>query len=306
MRLSTGPGSNRTDVDPLLEDQEAGLARQHGTMERFWRQFRRRKLNVVGLVVAIGLVLLAIFAPYITPYDPLETDYSNILGAPDLRHPLGTDWMGRDLLSRLIAGSRLSLSVGIIAVMIGLTGGGLLGLLAGFYPELDNPIMRFVDILLAFPGLLLSITIVATLGPGLENVMIAVGIGSISGYARLVRGEVLAAREEDFVEAARALGAPDWAILVNHIIPNIMSPIIVLITFNLAGSVLSAAALSFLGLGAQPPDPEWGMLINEGRRYMLEAPWLVLGPGLTITAAILGFNLLGDGLRDALDPRMGE
>jgi len=304
MPPSNKPGSSKLKTE--MEDQQAGLAQQHSTFVRFWRQFRKRGTNIAGLVVAICLVLLAIYAPYITPYDPLETDYSNILGPPNLKHPLGTDWMGRDLLSRLIAGSRLSLSVGIIAVLIGLLGGGLLGILAGFYPHLDNVIMRFVDILLAFPGLLLSITIVATLGPGLQNVMIAVGIGSISGYARLVRGEVLAAREEDFVEAARALGAPDLSILTKHVIPNIMSPIIVLITFNLAGSVLSAAALSFLGLGAQPPEPEWGMLINEGRRYMLEAPWLVVGPGLTITAAILGFNLLGDGLRDALDPRMGE
>jgi len=295
-----------TARDSRASYAEAEMAPSVFSVRGVWMQLRRNRGAVAGMVVVLFFLLMAILAPYICPHDPLQVDYSRILAPPSLRHPMGTDWLGRDVLSRIIAGSRLSLSVGFIAVGIGLTGGTVLGLLAAFYPRLDNLIMRFIDILLAFPGLLLSITIVATLGPGLQNVMIAVGIGGIPGYARVVRGATLSVKENEYVQAARALGSSDVRILVHHVMPNIMAPLIVMITFGLASCVLSAAALSFLGLGAQPPQPEWGMLINEGRRYMLKAPWLVLGPGAVITMVILGFNLFGDGLRDALDPRLRQ
>ena len=273
---------------------------------RAWNQLKKNKAAMLGFCITVFFILMALFGQYIAPFDPLAVNYENILGAPSTQHWLGTDYMGRDILSRLLCGARLSLSVGFIAVGIGLLAGGSLGILAGFYKKFDMPIMRFVDILLAFPGLLLSITIVATLGPGLQNVMIAIGIGSIPSYSRMIRGEVLKVKESEFVEAARALGASDFKIILKHVIPNILAPIIILTTFRLATAVLSASALSFLGLGAQPPEPEWGMIMNEGRNYMLLAPWLVLGPGFMITIAVLGFNLFGDGLRDALDPRVHD
>lgn len=273
---------------------------------RAWNQLKKNRGAMLGLGITVFFIFIALFGKYIAPFNPLEVNYENILGAPSVQHWLGTDYMGRDVLSRLLCGARLSLSVGFIAVGIGLFGGGTLGILAGFYKKLDMPIMRVVDVLLAFPGLLLSITIVATLGPGLQNVMIAIGIGSIPSYSRMIRGEVLKIKEREFVEAAKALGVSDFKIIIKHVIPNILAPIIILTTFRLANAVLSASALSFLGLGAQPPEPEWGMIMNEGRTYMLLAPWLVLGPGFVITIAVLGFNLFGDGLRDALDPRVHD
>lgn len=275
-------------------------------VSRVIRQFSKNKGAMIGLCITIFFIFLALFGHRLSPYDPLKVDYTKILQGPSRQFLLGTDYMGRDLLSRLLSGSRLSLTVGFIAVGIGLTMGSILGILAGFYKKLDNAIMRFIDILLAFPGLLLSITIVAVLGPGLQNVMIAIGFSSIPSYSRLVRGEVLKVKENEFVIAARAMGAHDLMIIFKHIIPNILAPIIVFTTFRMAAAILSASALSFLGLGAQPPHPEWGMIMNEGRGYMLLAPWLVLGPGAIITLSILGINLLGDGLRDALDPRVAQ
>jgi len=260
----------------------------------------------MGIIIISIFIMLIFFGEAIAPYDPLETDYQNILSAPSLDNWLGTDFMGRDVFSRILAGTRLSLTVGFIAIAIGLSIGVFLGLVAGLYKSWDNLIMRFIDVLMAFPGLLLSITIVATLGAGLQNVMIAIGISSVPLYARLIRGEVLKVKENDYILAARALGAKDIRLIFQHVLINIAAPIIVYSTFRVASAVLAASSLSFLGLGAQPPDPEWGRLINQGRQYMLIAPWLVLAPGTFITLAILGINLFGDGLRDALDPRIGE
>lgn len=257
-----------------------------------------------GLVVVSFVVLIAVLAPQVAPYDPLKVNFERMMEAPSRDHLMGTDWIGRDVLSRMIVGSRLSLTVGFISVGIGLSGGTILGLSAAFYPRLDNIIMRLIDILMAFPGTLLCIAVVALLGPSLHNAMIAVGVTAIPGYSRMVRGTALTVRSTDYVESARALGASDLRIMIRHMFPNMLAPILVMVTFGLAGSVLAAAGLSFLGLGAQPPHPEWGLMISEGRRYMLKAPWLVLAPGITITVMILGFNLLGDGLRDALDPRL--
>lgn len=271
---------------------------------RTWIQLRKSRSAMAGLYVVSAILFVAIFANYLTPTDPLKVNYDRLMKPPSWENPMGTDWVGRDVLSRMIAGSRLSLSVGIISVGIGLSGGTILGLSAAFYRRLDNLIMRLIDIQMAFPSTLLCIAVVALLGPSLRNAMIAVGVTAIPGYARMVRGTALSVRSTDYVEAARATGAKDLRIMFRHMFPNMLAPLLVMVTFGLASSVLSAAGLSFLGLGAQPPEPEWGLMISEGRRYMLNAPWLVLGPGITITLLILGVNLFGDGLRDALDPRL--
>ncbi len=273
---------------------------------RVWLKLRRNKSAVTGMIIIACFMIMILFGEQLAPHDPLETDYLNILASPSSENLLGTDYMGRDLFSRLLAGARFSLTVGLISIAIGLTVGMTLGIIAGLNKKADNIIMRFIDILMAFPGLLLSITIVATLGAGLQNVMIAIGISTVPLYARLVRGEVLKVKENDFILAARGLGATNFRLVIHHVLINISAPIIVYSTFRIASAVLAASSLSFLGLGAQPPDPEWGRLINEGRQYMLLAPWLVLAPGFFITLAILGINLFGDGLRDALDPRVGD
>lgn len=274
----------------------------------FWagarRRFLRHKGGVIGLLILVAIVLMVLAAPALAPFDPIEHNYAEKLQAPSARHLLGTDELGRDLFSRMLYGGRVSLSVGLIAVLVGMVGGTILGLLAGFYNRLDTIIGRVMDVMLAIPDLLLQISIVATLGPGLQNVMIAVGLFSIPSYVRVVRSSVLAAREVEFVEAARALGARDSRIMFRHILPNVLGPLIVVTTFGLANSLLSASALSFLGLGVQPPQPEWGAILNQGRSFMLLAPWMVALPGVVITVVILCLNLVGDGLRDALDPRM--
>ena len=269
-------------------------------MSRLWRN----RGAMVGAFIVLALTCMAIFAPYLASYDPEAPDYPNRFSPPSVRNPFGTDEMGRDILSRIIIGSRVSLSVGLIAVSISLTFGTVLGLLAGFVNRLEHLIMRMMDVMLAFPGMLLSIAIVAALGPGLQNVMIAVGIFSIPSYVRIVHGTVLSVKQLDYIEAARMIGLREGRIILRHVLPNVLAPIIVLTTFRMATAILSAAGLSFLGLGAQPPDPEWGMMRSLGRHYILRAWWIVTFPGLMITLVILGFNLLGDGLRDALDPRL--
>jgi peptide/nickel transport system permease protein len=274
----------------------------------FWagalRRFLRHKGGVVGLAILALIILMVLLAPLLAPYDPIKPNYAVRLQGPSPGHLLGTDELGRDLLSRMLWGGRLSLSVGVIAVLVGMIFGTALGLLSGFYKGLDSAISRAMDILLSVPGLLLEIAIVATLGAGLQNVMIAVGIFSIPSYVRVVRASVLSAREAEYVEAARALGVRDIGIMVRHLLPNVLGPLIVVTTFGLAGSILSASALSFLGLGVQPPNPEWGAILNQGRSFMLIAPWMVALPGAVITTVILCLNLVGDGLRDALDPRL--
>jgi peptide/nickel transport system permease protein len=274
----------------------------------FWagalRRFVRHRGAVVGMLLLASLVALVLLAPILAPYDPIEPDFASRLLRPSAQHLMGTDELGRDLLSRMLWGGRLSLSVGLLAVAIGFSGGTVLGLLAGFYRSVDTAVSRLVDILLSVPGLLLEISIVAMLGPGLQNVMIAVGIFSIPSYVRVVRSSVLSAKELDYVEAARAVGSRDVRIIFRHILPNVLGPLIVVTTFGLAGAILSASALSFLGLGVQPPAPEWGAILNQGRGLMLIAPWLVALPGAVISMVILSLNLVGDGLRDALDPRL--
>jgi len=270
-----------------------------------WKNLKKNKAAMIGLFVLIVLIITAIFAEQIAPFGFDDQNLPNRLQAPSWEHIFGTDSFGRDIFSRIVFGSRVSLQVGFIAVGIGAVAGGALGAVAGFYGKhLDNWIMRIMDILLAIPNILLAISIVASLGPGLQNVMIAVGIGSIPGYARIVRASVLTVRDQEFVEAARSVGTNDFRIIMKHIIPNAMAPIIVQATLGVAGAILSAASLSFIGLGIQPPAPEWGAMLSDGRANLRDFPHVTTFPGLAIMITIYALNLLGDGLRDALDPRL--
>jgi peptide/nickel transport system permease protein len=265
----------------------------------------RQRGAVVGLVILGGLALMALGAPWLSPRDPIKTTPRDALQPPGARYVLGSDQFGRDVASRLLHGARISLTVGLISVSIALAVGAPLGLASGYYGgRLDAFIMRVMDVLLAFPGILLALAIVSVLTPGLTNVMIAVGLSAVPGYARLVRASVLSARENLYVEAARAIGGRDLGILARYILPNVVAPIIVTATLGLGTAILSAAALSFLGLGSQPPQPEWGRMLSEGRDYLREAWWISTFPGLGIMVTVLAMNLLGDGLRDALDPRL--
>lgn len=261
---------------------------------------------MAGLGIITAIILLAIFAPFVSPADPLAIDYANLAAPPGGGgHILGTDAVGRDILARMIYGTRISLQVGAVAVGIAATLGTTVGLVAGYYGGLlDNILMRVVDVFLSFPVIVLAIAIIAVLGPSLVNVMIALGLVAWTTYARVVRGQALVVRELDFVQAARAVGAGDARIIVRHILPNALAPIIVLTTVGMAGAIIAEAALSFLGLGVQPPAPSWGTMLNEGRAFLRMAPHISTFPGLAIMVTVLGFNFLGDGLRDALDPRL--
>ncbi len=259
----------------------------------------------IGLVVIILFVAIAIFAPALAPYDPDRIIYSAIQQPPSAAHLFGTDDLGRDILSRVIYGARISMQVGVIAVSIALTVGALLGLFAGFLGGwVDTVIMRTMDVMLAFPGILLAIAIVAILGPSLFNTMIAVGISAIPIYARTARASTLTVLENDFVQAALALGAGRTRIALLYVLPNITAPLIVLATVGVATSILSAAGLSYLGLGAQPPTAEWGAMLSDARSYLRSAWWMATFPGIAIMIVVMAFNLLGDGLRDLWDPRL--
>lgn len=289
--------------DSLQESPARHLPRSPWLMAA--NQLRRNRGALIGLAVFLLLLALTLLSPLITPYDPLKMSATDYLKAPSATHPFGTDRYGRDILSRTLAGGRISLAVGLVSVIIAALGGTVLGAVAGYFGGLaDGVIMRLVDMLLAFPGLLLALGIVALLGPGINNVILAVGISGVSGYARLVRSCVLAAREELYVEAARATGCHASRILWRHMLPNLVGPVIVLSTLDIAWAILTASSLSFLGLGAQPPTPEWGAMLNEGRGLLVEAPWLTIFPGLMIMLTVLSVNVFGDGLRDAVDPRM--
>jgi peptide/nickel transport system permease protein len=251
------------------------------------------------------LILVAVFQRTLAPKDPTQIDIGASLLGPGAGHLWGTDQYGREVWSRVIHGARISLTVGLISVGIAASAGTAVGLVSGFYGgPVDGVLMRVIDIMLAFPGILLALAIVSVLGPNLRNLMLAVGISSVPAYARLVRGSVLVAREQTYVEAARAVGAPTALILVRHVLPNVIAPIIVTATLGMGGAILSAAALSFIGLGSQPPTPEWGRMLSEGRDYLREAWWISTFPGLAIMLTVLAMNLLGDGLRDVLDPRL--
>ena len=265
----------------------------------------RQRGAIVGLVILGGLALMALGAPWLSSRDPIRTAARDALQPPGARFVLGSDQFGRDVASRVLHGARVSLTVGLISVSIAVALGAPLGLVSGYYGgRLDGLIMRVMDVLLAFPGILLALAIVSVLTPGLTNVMIAVGLSAVPTYARLVRASVLSARENLYVEAARALGGRDLGILTRYILPNVVAPLIVTATLGLGTAILSAAALGFLGLGSQPPQPEWGRMLSEGRDYLREAWWISTFPGLGIMLTVLAMNLLGDGLRDVLDPRL--
>jgi len=269
------------------------------------RRLRRSKSALVGGGLLLAIVACALLAPLISPYDPIKASQRTSLEAPSLTHPMGTDRFGRDVLTRVLWGGRLSLPVGFVSVVIAAVIGVALGLVAGYYGgALDALIMRCVDLLLAFPGILLALAIVAILGASLLNLMIAVGIASIPDYVRITRGSVLAIREREFVVAARTIGARDAAMLLRHILPNVLAPLIVLATLGMASAIITGSALSFLGLGVKPPTPEWGNMLSEGREFLQRAWWVAFFPGLAIMLTVFAINLLGDGLRDALDPRM--
>jgi ABC-type dipeptide/oligopeptide/nickel transport system permease subunit len=273
-------------------------------MSAGWRRFVSHRLAVVGLALIALLILLAAFAAQVAPRDPIRQDLPSALAPPSREFPLGADEFGRCILSRILYGARLSLVVGVLATAVGAVTGILLGLLAGYFPRLDAPVMRSMEVLLAFPSILLAIAIVAALGPSLVNVMIAVGLRSIPSFARLTRSMVLSLKELEFVQGVHALGAGHGRVLFRHILPNSASPLLVFSSMQVATSILLAAILSFLGLGVQPPTPEWGKMVSDGRAYLLDAPHVSLFPGIAIFLTVMGFNCLGDGLRDALDPRM--
>ena len=264
----------------------------------------QNRLSIVGLCIVVALLFVAVFAPHLAPFDPFEQSLEGGLSTPTWEHPLGQDKLGRDHLSRIIYGARISVFVGLVVVGISLIIGTFIGSMAGYTGGfVDEFFMRIVDILLAFPGILLAIAMTAVLGPSLNNVILALCITGWVSYARIVRGQVLAEKEREYVVAAKALGANPIRIVAVHILPNILSPLIVEVTFGMAGVILAEASLSFLGLGAQPPTPSWGSMLNEGRQFLLVAHHMTTFPGLAIMLVVLGFNFLGDGLRDALDVR---
>jgi ABC-type dipeptide/oligopeptide/nickel transport system permease subunit len=260
---------------------------------------------VAGLLIVAVFAGAGLLAPILAPADPFKSDFARSLSAPSRDAPLGRDELGRDILSRVLYGARISLTIGVVAVGIGVVVGVPLGAVSGYFGgRLDLLVQRLVDIMLAFPGILLALVTVSVLGVGLYTAMVAIGVVSIPVYARLVRGSVLSVKEREFVDAARALGHGDAAILGRHIFPNCVAPVLVQSTLQIGGAILSAAALGFLGLGAQPPIPEWGTMLSKGRDFLRVAPHITAFPGMAIMLVVLGFNLLGDGLRDALDPRL--
>lgn len=275
------------------------------TAHRFVRILRRNAMFILGLVIVLGVTFAAIFAPLIAPFDPNELHLDAILKAPCAEFPLGTDRLGRDVLSRLLYGGRVSLWVGFVAVGISISIGALLGLVSGYFGGLvDEIVMRFVDIMLCFPSFFLILAVVAFLEPSLFNIMVVIGLTSWMGVARLVRAETLTLREREFVSAARLAGTSTWRIMTRHILPNAMAPVTISAILGIGGAILIESGLSFLGLGVQPPQASWGNMLMDGKSVIEEASWLSLFPGLAILIIVLGYNLLGESLRDFLDPRL--
>ncbi|HEY7364477.1 MAG TPA: ABC transporter permease [Methylomirabilota bacterium] len=282
----------------------AAVAAPGGRLRRAWRRLRRRPASVGGVAVVLLFVLLALAAPWIAMTDPLQTNWSQIRRAPTLAHPFGTDDLGRDTFSRVVWGARISMQAGVFSILLAMLAGVPLGLVSGFYRgALDQLIMRLTDAWLSFPFLILAIGLVTILGPSLTNATLAIALGATPTFVRLTRGLVLAVREEDYVQGARALGAGDVRLMARHIVPNIFSGLLVQATVSIPTAIIAEAILSFLGLGVQPPAPSWGTMLNTAQQFLDSAPWMALWPGLAIFSLALSFNLAGDGLRDALDPR---
>ena len=287
-----------------IAKQSKAAGKKRSKSQEIWRRFKKNTRAVVGLGIVAVLVLCAVLAPILAPYGPNEQNPRNRLQGPSAEH---SDELGRDILSRIIYGARISMSVGLIAICISLIGGVALGAIAGYYGgTADNIIMRCMDVLLSIPTILLNISIVAALGSGLQNVMIAIGVSSIPGYCRIVRASILSLRDPDFVEASRAAGASDFFLITRHILPNCMAPLIVQATLRIGAAILSCASMSFLGLGIVPPTAEWGSMLSTGRDFLRDAPHVCIFPGLAIMAAVFSMNLVGDGLRDALDPKLKD
>jgi peptide/nickel transport system permease protein len=302
--MSAGTAVERDGRDAARAASPLVVAARRGRRRGLFFRIIQNRMALFWSIVLAGLVLAAIFAPVVAPHDPLEQSAA-LLEAPSRTYLFGTDELGRDVLSRVIYGGRISLTVGLIAVAIAATFGTLLGLMAGFSGGwLDSTLMRIVDVMLAFPGIILAILIMGTLGSSIVNVMIAVGIGAIPWYARTVRGSTLVVKQYDFVLAARAGGASTSRMMLRHVLPNVLAPVIVLGTVGIAGAILAISSLSFLGLGAQPPSPEWGSMLSQSRIYITRAWWITTFPGLAIMVSVLAINIIGDALRDALDPRL--
>ena len=286
---------------------EAGSAKKHGQMYDVWRHLRRNKGAMVGLAIVILLILMVIFAGVLFDYDSvvIKQNISQRLQSPSASHPFGTDELGRDILARIFHGARMSLGISFVAVCFSLIVGGLLGSVAGFFGgKLDMVIMRCMDILLAIPNILLAITIVAALGASNLNLIIALTISSVPGFSRIVRGAVLTVRDSEYIEAARAIGAKNARIILSHVLPNCMGPIIIQATLAVGSAILSAASLTYLGLGADAAAPDWGVMLSQGRQYLQSEAYLTIIPGLAISVTVLAMNWIGDGLRDAFDPKM--
>src|SRR5213593_309004 len=288
--------------------ERALVAREPAVRDRRWdalRRAARARLAPFGAAVLLAAIVVALAAPLLAPYDPLAQNLSNALARPGRAHLLGTDNVGRDVLSRVIWGTRVSLVAGLVSVALAVVAGSLLGILAGYCGgRVDGLVMRLMDAVLSFPPLVLALALGAVLGAGLVGVLIALGVVYTPTFARLMRGQVLAIIARDFVEAARALGAPGWRIAWRHVVPNAINPIIVQASLSVAFAILAEAALSFLGLGIQPPQASWGSMINAGRGYLQQAPWIVFGPGAALFVTVVGLNFVGDAVRDALDPRI--
>lgn len=290
-----------SSTDIIIDEGPARISESR----RFFRVLSSRPIVIFGAVVIILFIIVAIFAPWLAPYDPYEPDYNSTLLQPTREHPLGTDAIGRDTLSRIIHGARTSLVIGIITVSCASAAGIILGLIAGYFGgRIYIIIMRFIDSLMAFPMILLALVIAALLGGGIKNVIVALSIGLMPSYTRLMCGQVLSVKENEYVLAGRALGASNLRIMFRHVLPNCISPIIVVMSMMLGTTILAEASLSFLGIGISPPTAAWGSMINSGREYLLSRPILSFAPGFVIMLVVLSFNMVGDGLRDALDPRL--
>jgi len=282
------------------------VERAEAPWQRTLRQLAHRRLAMAGLAVVLFFIVLAILAPLVSPYDPLATSWSAVRKPPSFAHPFGTDEIGRDVLARIIWGSRASLAAGLVSVSLALAAGVPIGLISGYLGGfVDGMLMRMIDAMLAIPFLILAIALAVFLGPSLANAMIAIGVSQTPIFARLTRGQVLVVRHEDYIEAARAVGNSHHRIVLRHILPNIVPPLLVQATLAAAAAIIAEASLSFLGLGEQPPDPSWGSMLNTAKNFVSQAPWMALWPGLAIFLLVLSLNLFGDGLRDALDPRRG-
>lgn len=306
---NTLPASGKTGLKQWLtsDKPQSRLQAQCGRAWLGWIKFSENKLAMIGLSIVIGLILVTIFAPLLAPYDPLAADLTNRIQPPGAEHWFGTDQLGRDILSRLIYGAQYTLLiVGLVAITAAPVG-LLVGTAAGYFGGwIDATLMRITDIFLAFPKLILALAFVSALGPGLENAILAIAVTAWPPYARIARAETITVRKSDFIEAARLQGASNMGLITGHIMPMCISSLVVRVTLDMAGMILIAAGLGFLGLGAQPPTPEWGAMVSDGRQFLLEQWWVATVPGIAIFIVSLGFNLLGDGLRDVLDPRGGD